>query len=182
MASAQRREKETHHEDAANRKTTPPPRCLALCAALVVAAPTGAALLPSAAAAMPESVFEGQRLSFGLKRPGKDIYRRSLTYKYRTSGGTAKAGEDYKPATGTVTFSAGVDGARVYIQTFKDDIPEGRETVYLKLYEPKAPRYGGWIQQNGRWVRVETLLPSSRSFGGYIDDCHPRLKARGLCN
>ena len=142
----------------------------------------GAALLPSEAAARSETVCEGQRLSFGIPRPGADIYRGTLTYKYRTANGTAEAGKDYLAAQGTVTFSAGIDGARVWVKTLTDGISEGTESVMLVLYEPEAPQYGGWINVNGKEVRVETELPATRSYTGYIRDrqsIHPRLQAIG---
>ncbi len=157
-------------------------RSLVLCAAAAVPTMIGGALLPSEAAARSETVCEGQRLSFGIKRPGADIYRGTLTYKYRTANGTAVAGKDYVAAQGTVKFSAGIDGARVYVTTLMDDISEGRESVKLVLYEPEAPEYGGWINVNGKQVRVETELPATRSYEGYIRDrqsIHPRLQAIG---
>ena len=155
-------------------------RSLALCAALAVPTMIGAALMPSEAAAWSETVCEGQRLSFGIKRPGANIYRGSLTYKYRTANGTAVAGKDYLAAQGTVTFSAGIHGARVWVKTLTDGITESRESVILVLHEPKAPEYGGWINVNGKYVRVETELPQTRSYTGYIRDrqsIHPKLQA-----
>ncbi len=152
---------------------------LVLCAAVAVPMTIGAALLPSEAAAWSETVCEGQRLSFGIKRPGADIYRGTLTYKYRTANGSAEAGKDYVPAQGTVKFSAGIDGARVWVRTLTDGETEGRESVKLVLSEPEAPEYGGWINVNGKHVRVETELPQTRSYTGYIRDrqsIHPKLQ------
>ncbi|MDE0714733.1 MAG: hypothetical protein F4Z52_09315 [Gammaproteobacteria bacterium] len=155
---------------------------LALGAAVAVPAVIGATLLPSEAAAWSETVCEGQRLSFGIKRPRADIYRGTLTYRYRTANGTAVAGKDYLAAQGTVTFRASVDGARVYVKTLKDGVSEGTESVFLVLHEPEAPQYGGWIEVNGKHVRVETELPATRSYTGYIRDrqsVHPKLDAIG---
>ncbi len=127
-------------------------------------------IVPSHALAQSANACEGGRLSFGIARPGKNIYSGSLTYRYKTENGTAVAGNDYNNTTGKVEFSAGVNGARIYVQTLNDNINEGQESLTLQLSEPKASQYGGWIQQNGNWVRVETLLPSTISYTGYIKD------------
>ncbi|MYB89042.1 MAG: hypothetical protein F4X93_03660 [Proteobacteria bacterium] len=155
---------------------------LVLCAAVAVPTMIGTTLLPSVAAAWSETVCEGQRLSFGISRPGADIYRGTLTYKYKTADGSAVAGKDYRAAEGTVKFSASVDGARVYVDTLKDGESESTESVILVLYEPEAPELGGWITVNGKHVRVETELPATRSYTGYIRDrqsIHPRLESIG---
>ena len=138
-------------------------------AAFAVPMMTGV-IVPSYAQAQSVSVCEGGRLSFGIARPGTNIYSGSLTYKYKTKNGTAVAGNDYNQTTGDVKFSAGVNGARIYVQTLNDNINEGQESVILQLDNPKAPQFTGWIQQNGNWVRVESLLPSSLSYTGYIKD------------
>lgn len=132
-----------------------------------------AMLLPLPAAATyytNPSVCEGQRLSFGVARPRADLYGGSLTYKIRVAGGSARAGQDYEQPVGEITFSAGVNGVRFYVKTFRDEINEGHETVKLQLYEPKAPRYNGWIQYNGNWVRVESLMRKTITRYGAIHD------------
>ncbi|MFG1667314.1 glycoside hydrolase family 3 N-terminal domain-containing protein [Streptomyces sp. Y7] len=59
-----------------------------------------------------------------------------VTVAYETAGGTADAGKDYTPVSGTVTFPAGtVSGTSrvVRVPTLKDTSAEPAETVPLKL-------------------------------------------------
>ncbi|WP_232266974.1 glycoside hydrolase family 3 protein [Streptomyces pactum] len=61
---------------------------------------------------------------------------RPVTVGHTAAGGTATAGADYAPATGTVTFPAGTpSGARraVRLRTVRDPRPEVAETVRLRL-------------------------------------------------
>ncbi|MDX3576870.1 glycoside hydrolase family 3 protein [Streptomyces sp. FL07-04A] len=59
-----------------------------------------------------------------------------VTVAYRTAGGTASAGADYTPVSGTVTFPAGTaSGASrtIRVPTLKDRTAEAAETVPLQL-------------------------------------------------
>ncbi|MFF0596479.1 glycoside hydrolase family 3 N-terminal domain-containing protein [Streptomyces antibioticus] len=59
-----------------------------------------------------------------------------VTVVYETGGGTASAGADYTPVTGTVTFPAGTASGTVRtikVPTVKDRTAEAAETVPLKL-------------------------------------------------
>ncbi|MET9482834.1 glycoside hydrolase family 3 N-terminal domain-containing protein [Streptomyces sp. NPDC006638] len=59
-----------------------------------------------------------------------------VTVDYTTEGGTAEAGKDYTPVSGTVTFPAGSASGTsrtVEIPTLKDRAGESAETVPLKL-------------------------------------------------
>ncbi|MEH0514515.1 glycoside hydrolase family 3 N-terminal domain-containing protein [Streptomyces sp. B21-079] len=59
-----------------------------------------------------------------------------VTVAYRTAGGTASAGADYTPVSGTVTFPAGTaSGASrtIEVRTLKDRTAEPAETVPLEL-------------------------------------------------
>ncbi|MEV7158631.1 glycoside hydrolase family 3 N-terminal domain-containing protein [Streptomyces misionensis] len=59
-----------------------------------------------------------------------------VTVSYRTEGGTATAGRDYTPVSGTVTFPAGTASgasATVQVPTRKDKAGEPAETIPLKL-------------------------------------------------
>ena len=52
---------------------------------------------------------------------------------YATADGTAKAGLDYIQTSGTLTFAPGETEKTVTVTVLDDEIPEGRETVLLKL-------------------------------------------------
>ncbi|MDX3855540.1 glycoside hydrolase family 3 protein [Streptomyces sp. AK02-01A] len=59
-----------------------------------------------------------------------------VTVAYTTEGGTAEAGKDYRPVSGTVTFPAGSASGTsrtVEVPTLKDRSGESAETVPLKL-------------------------------------------------
>ncbi|QLJ04748.1 glycoside hydrolase family 3 C-terminal domain-containing protein [Streptomyces sp. NEAU-sy36] len=59
-----------------------------------------------------------------------------VTVSYRTEGGTATAGQDYTPVSGTLTFPAGTASgasATVQVPTRKDKAGESAETIPLKL-------------------------------------------------
>ncbi|MFJ9926483.1 glycoside hydrolase family 3 protein [Streptomyces misionensis] len=59
-----------------------------------------------------------------------------VTVSYRTEGGTATAGQDYTPVSGTLTFPAGTASgasATVQVPTRKDKAAESAETIPLKL-------------------------------------------------
>lgn len=59
-----------------------------------------------------------------------------VTVEYRTGGGSAEAGADYEPVTGSVTFPAGTasgESRTVAVRTDKDGSAESAETVPLQL-------------------------------------------------
>ncbi|MYS47328.1 glycosyl hydrolase [Streptomyces sp. SID5998] len=59
-----------------------------------------------------------------------------VTVAYRTSGGTAEAGKDYAPVSGTLTFPAGTASGTsrtVEVRTLKDRAAEAAETIPLDL-------------------------------------------------
>jgi len=62
----------------------------------------------------------------------------AVTVNYATADGTAKAGEDYEPASGTVTFAPGQTTATVNVQVIGDTAPEPDETVLLNLSNPSG--------------------------------------------
>ena len=58
------------------------------------------------------------------------------TVDYATSDGTARAGEDYAPAQGTLTFPAGGTRGTVSVALTEDDVPEPEESFGLTLSAP----------------------------------------------
>ena len=62
--------------------------------------------------------------------------------RYGTSDGTATAGEDYREASGTLTFEAGVTERTVSVPVLDDAHDEGAETMTLTLSDPTSGRIG----------------------------------------
>ena len=58
------------------------------------------------------------------------------TVDYATSDGTARAGDDYAPAQGTLTFPAGGTRGTVSVALTEDDAPEPEESFALTLSAP----------------------------------------------
>jgi predicted extracellular nuclease len=56
-----------------------------------------------------------------------------VSVDYATADGTATAGDDYTPATGTVTIAEGADSAQVVIPVSDDSVQEADETFFLGL-------------------------------------------------
>ena len=57
----------------------------------------------------------------------------AVTVDYATQAGTARAGEDYRAAAGTLTITAGETRAEVRIELAADAVPEADETFTLVL-------------------------------------------------
>ena len=60
----------------------------------------------------------------------------TVTVNYATSDGTAKAGEDYTAASGTLQFKPGEVTKTVAVTVIGDDLHEANETVVLTLSAP----------------------------------------------
>ena len=65
-----------------------------------------------------------------------------VTVNYATSDGSATAGSDYSPRTGTVTFAANQTSATVVVPTLFDNLLEGNETFFLNLSSPTNASLG----------------------------------------
>lgn len=57
----------------------------------------------------------------------------AVTVSYETRDGTATAGEDYIPTSGTLTFDPGMTSLAVEVPIFGDTLVEGDESLTLKL-------------------------------------------------
>jgi uncharacterized delta-60 repeat protein len=67
-----------------------------------------------------------------------DDLNSAATVDYATSDGTATAGADYTPRSGTLHFAAGEINQTIFIPVFDDGLDEGAETVHLTLTNPSA--------------------------------------------
>ncbi|MBN1676332.1 MAG: DUF2341 domain-containing protein, partial [Kiritimatiellae bacterium] len=75
----------------------------------------------------------------------------TVTVSYAVTGGTARAGEDYAPVGGTLTFEPGVTNLAVQLFALDDDVAEGPETVELALTHVSG------AGQGTVWVHVCTI-------------------------
>ncbi|HET9765766.1 MAG TPA: Calx-beta domain-containing protein, partial [Thermoanaerobaculia bacterium] len=60
----------------------------------------------------------------------------AVTAEWATLDGTARAGEDYQAAVGTVTIPAGTTSASIPLTILGDTVPEGNETFRVRLQAP----------------------------------------------
>jgi len=62
-----------------------------------------------------------------------------ITVQYSTANGTAKAGVDYKSASGTLTFNAGQTSKFVNVKIIKDKVPNqpNPKTFFLNIFNAK---------------------------------------------
>lgn len=61
---------------------------------------------------------------------------RTVTVAYSTGGGTATPNADYRPASGTLSFSPGVVTRSFTIEILRDNLNEPNETVEIRLSAP----------------------------------------------
>ena len=59
-----------------------------------------------------------------------------VTVSYATSNGTARAGQDYTAAGGTLTIAAGSTSGTISVRVLDDEYVEGNETFTVTLSEP----------------------------------------------
>lgn len=88
------------------------------------------------AAVYPVAEGGAAKVRISLSTTGAVPATEPVTVDYTTEGGTAEAGKDYTPVSGTVTFPAGAasgSSQTVRVATVKDKTAESAETVPLKL-------------------------------------------------
>ena len=64
----------------------------------------------------------------------------ALTVDYATADGSAHAGDDYRAASGTLTFGAGESSKTIEVAVLDDAHDEGEETLTLRLSNPSGGR------------------------------------------
>ena len=64
----------------------------------------------------------------------------ALTVDYATADGSAHAGDDYRAASGTLTFGAGERSTTIEVAVLDDAHDEGEETLTLRLSNPSGGR------------------------------------------
>jgi hypothetical protein len=78
------------------------------------------------------SGYKAMVFTLGLSRPGI----LDVPVHWSTSDGTAKAGSDYRAASGTVTFPAGETTATLTVQIRGDRVREPNQTFFVNLRNP----------------------------------------------
>jgi hypothetical protein len=66
----------------------------------------------------------------------------AVTVHYEAVNGTAKAGKDFLPVSGDLTFAAGETSRTVIVHTQTDSLTEGNETLTLALTTPTGAQVG----------------------------------------
>lgn len=80
------------------------------------------------------SYSEGYQMSFTINMSAP--VNQSVTVAYATADGTAMAGADYQPVSGTLTFAPGQTSQSIYVQTINDMAIEPNETFFVNLSNP----------------------------------------------
>ena len=79
------------------------------------------------------TVEEGKTLVFKVTLDKAASPGAEVILDYATKDGTATAGEDYEPVSGTLAFAAGETERTVEVPTLDDALDEGAETLTLRL-------------------------------------------------
>ena len=77
--------------------------------------------------------FRTLELTVALSAPSG----REVSVRYATADGTAKAGTDYLPASGTLVFSPGITARKVTVTIVGDQTAEPSESFRVDLSEPR---------------------------------------------
>ena len=94
------------------------------------------AVLSASDARAEEAVGAAVAFAVTLSRAASD----PVTVDYATRDGSARAGEDYTAASGTLTFAAGESSKTVEVAVLDDAHDEGEETFVLALSNPSGAR------------------------------------------
>ncbi len=94
---------------------------------------------PPPTADVPLEVAEGQGTWFQVQLSRSATEQ--ATVDFCTRDGTAIAGQDYIPTSGTLTFAEGQQWAKIWVQTLADDLLEGDEIFYLVLSNPHGASF-----------------------------------------
>ena len=89
-----------------------------------------------------------------------------VSVDYATKDETAAAGADYTATSGTLTFTAGETAKTVSVPVLDDAIDEGKETMRLKLSNPR----GAYLRNVHRQAKgvIRNADPLPRAYLGYF--------------
>ena len=109
-----------------------------------------------------------------------------VSVDYATEDDTATAGADYTAMSGTLTFAAGETAKTVSVPVLDDAIDEGKETMRLKLSNPRGAYLRGvhtkarGIITNDDALQKAWLSRFGRTVGGHVTDAVSGRLADGL--
>jgi hypothetical protein len=95
---------------------------------------------PTVSVNAPSKVFEDAAAQFTISLSQKST--KTVSVKYTTVSGTAKADDDFGGMSGTLTFKAGETKKSVFVSVFQDDTVEKAEDFSLQLSSPKEATLG----------------------------------------
>ena len=98
---------------------------------------------PSVSIGADQSALEGsasRALTFEVTLSAPDA--RAIAVDWRTADGSAVAGEDYRGASGQVTFAPGQTSAFIGVEVLGDSVREGDETFAIELSNPRNATLG----------------------------------------
>ena len=95
---------------------------------------------------VPEGNAGAANVSFGVTLSQPSF--KTVTVSYATANGTATAGSDYSPLSGTLTFAPGVTAATVVVSELGDRVFESDETFVVNPSGPHQ-RHAGQGARDG---------------------------------
>ena len=115
----------------------------------------GPAAMSVSDARVEEAVGAAVAFAVTLSRAASD----RVTVDYQTRDGSAQAGEDYRAASGTLTFSAGESSKTIEVTVLDDAHDEGEETFTLALSNAS----GAWLEDAEATGTIENadLMPAA---------------------
>lgn len=128
--------------------------------------PAGQSTAPPATASVPMTVAEGEGVWFLIQL--NMFAKLKASVDFRTADGTATAGLDYIPTSGTMHLAVGERWAKVWVQTLADGVKEGNESFMLVVSNPVNAVFAGGASELSasrtiidQWplVGVTTLAP-----------------------
>jgi hypothetical protein len=100
---------------------------------------------PPSAATVPLTVAEGEGVWFLVQL--SVVSFKPASVDFHTVDGTAVAGQDYIPTSGTLQLAPGERWAKLWVQTLADAKIEGNETFSLKLTNPVNALFPEGVQE-----------------------------------
>jgi len=98
---------------------------------------------------------------------------KQVSVEYNTSDGSAKAGSDFKTATGTLTFQPGERELSVDVTVMGDSLRQSEQTFYVQLSNPSdckisVDKATGTIINDGTYLPTDTTgYDTPTSYAGY---------------